>query len=75
MQSGAADCERGIEKCFLKVALTCLGTMAAAIQPNSLWNYQKTFDKTFFTTCLPRLYMYLLDLDNLDQIAALETTP
>ena len=27
-----------------KVPLTCLGCMAAAVQPNSLWNFQKTFN-------------------------------
>ena len=30
--------------------------LAAAVQPNCLWNSQKTFYKTFFTTCRPRLY-------------------
>ena len=30
--------------------------MADAEQPNSLWNYQKTFYKTFSTSCCPRVY-------------------
>ena len=29
--------------------------MAAAVQPNCLWNPHKTFYKTFFQTCRPRL--------------------
>ena len=35
---------------------TVLGSMAAAVQPNGLCNYRKTFYNTFFTSCRPRLY-------------------
>ena len=56
LQSGAAGCEKGFVKCFLKVLLACRGSMAAAVQPNVLWNSYKTFYKTFFTICRPRLY-------------------
>ena len=37
--------------------LACLGSMAAAVQPNSLWNSQKTFYKLFSTSCCPRVYL------------------
>ena len=30
--------------------------MAAAVHHNGLWNSQKTFYKTFSTSCLPRVY-------------------
>ena len=30
LQSGAATCSEGFVKCFLKVPLACLGSMAAA---------------------------------------------
>ena len=43
--------EKKIEKCFLKVTLPCMGSTAAAVQPNGLWNSQKTFYKTFGTSC------------------------
>ena len=33
-----------------------MGSMAAAVQTKGLWNSQKTFYKTFLTTCCPRLY-------------------
>ena len=45
-------------KCFLKVPLTCLGSMVAAVQPDGLQISQKIFYKTFFTTCRPRLYKF-----------------
>ena len=53
---GAATCSKGFAICFLKVALSCLGSMEAAVQPNGLGNSQKTFCKTFWTSCRPRLY-------------------
>ena len=31
-----------------------MGSMAAAVQPNSLWNSQKTFYKTLSTSCSPQ---------------------
>ena len=45
--SGAATCENGFVKCFLEVPLACLGSMAAALQPNSLGNSRKKVNKTF----------------------------
>ena len=33
--------------------------MAAAVQPNGLWNCQKTVYKTFWTSCSPILYLQL----------------
>ena len=54
---GAATCSKRFVICFLKVPLACLGGMAAAVQPNSLGNSQKTVNKTFGTSCLPNQYM------------------
>ena len=34
IQSGAAAYSEGFVKCFLKVPLACMGSMAAAVQPN-----------------------------------------
>ena len=50
VQSGASGYEKGFVKWYLKVPLACLGSTAAAVQPNGLWNSQKTVYKTFFTT-------------------------
>ena len=50
IQSGAAGSEKGFVKCSMKVPLAC---MAASVQPNCLWNCQKTFYKTFFTPAAP----------------------
>ena len=58
LQSRAACCVKGFVICFLVVPLACLGSMAAAVQPNSLWNSQKTCYKTFPTTCRPRLHIF-----------------
>ena len=33
--------------------LSCLGSMAAAVQPNIMWNSQKTYNKIFPTSCYP----------------------
>ena len=52
VRSGAATRKKGFVICFLKVPLACLGSMAAAVQPDSL---RKTFYKTFFMSCRPRL--------------------
>ena len=38
LQGGAATCSKGFVTCFLKVPLACLGSMAAAVQPNSQGN-------------------------------------
>ena len=50
VQGGASGCEKGFVKCFLKVFLDSLDSMSAVVQPNGLWNSQKTFYKNFFTT-------------------------
>ena len=55
---GAATCSKGFVLCFLKVPLACLGSMAAAVQLNSLGNSWKTFYKTLGTSCCPRLYLH-----------------
>ena len=39
---GAATCSEGFVMCFLRVPLACLGSMAAAVQPNGLGNSQFT---------------------------------
>ena len=52
--SGAATCENGFVKCFLEVALACLGSMAAAVQPNSLRNSQITVYKNLFHNPTPQ---------------------
>ena len=57
IQSGAAGSEKGFDKCFLKVLLACLGSMAAAVQLNCLGNSRNTFYKTFGTSWRPRLYV------------------
>ena len=44
---GAATCSEGFVIYPKKVPLTCLGCMAVAVQPNSLWNFQKINNKTF----------------------------
>ena len=62
LQSWAETCSKGFVICFLKVPLACLGSMAAAVQPNSLGNSQKTFHKTFGTSCRPILYFPLIAL-------------
>ena len=56
LESGAAGCKRGFVTFLLKVPLPCLSCMAVAIQPNCLWNSQKTFYKAFYSTCCSRLY-------------------
>ena len=53
---GAATCSEGFVVCFLKVPLACLGSMAAAVQPNSPGNSQKTVNKTFGTSGRPTQY-------------------
>ena len=42
-------------KMFSESSLACLGSTAAALQPQGLWYSQKTFYKTLFTTWCPRL--------------------
>ena len=42
---GAATCFDGFVICFLKVPLACLGSIAAAVQPNSLGTLRKHFIK------------------------------
>ena len=41
---------------FSKSSLACLGNMAAEVQPNGLWNSQKTVYKTFRTSGRPTHY-------------------
>ena len=53
----AATWSEGFVKCFLKVQLACLGSMAAVVQTNGLCNSYKTLYKTFGTSCRPRLYL------------------
>ena len=50
IHSGASGCEKGFVKCFVKVPLAYLSSMAAAVQPIGQWNSRKTFYKTYFTT-------------------------
>ena len=50
---GAATCSEGFVVCFLKVPLACWGSMAAAVQPNSLGNSKKTSYKTSLNKCPP----------------------
>ena len=52
----AATCSEGFVICFLKVPLACLGSMAVAVQPKSLWNSQKIVYKTFRTSGRPTRY-------------------
>ena len=50
IQSGAAALSKGFVKCFLRVPQV-VGCTAAA-----MGNFQKTYYKTFGTSCRPRLY-------------------
>ena len=60
VQSGVATCSEGCVIYFLKIIIfACRGSMATAVQPNSLGNTRKTFYKTFRTSCRPRLYIYV----------------
>ena len=43
LQSGAVTCYKGFVLCFLIVPHACLGSIAAAVHINGLWNSQKTF--------------------------------
>ena len=56
IQGAAAGCTQGFVKCFFQVPPACLGSTAAAVQPNGLWNSRKTFFKTLYTTCCRTLY-------------------
>ena len=42
---GVVTCSEGFEIFFLKVSLPCLGSMAAAVQPNNLGTLRKHFTK------------------------------
>ena len=55
IQPGAATCSEGFVICFWKVTLACLGSLAAAVQPNGLGNSQKKGYKTVGTSFRPRL--------------------
>ena len=70
---GAAACSEGFVACFLKVPLACLGSMAAALQPNSLGTLRRYFTKPSLqpdapdcsvecSFCLPRVPAAGLDL-------------
>ena len=50
----AGNLFRDFDKCFLKVPLACLGSMAAAVWPNSMCNTQKTFYKTCWNKLPPQ---------------------
>ena len=52
-------CSEGFVICFLKVPLACLGSMAAAVEPNSLENSQKKVNKTFGTSGSSTRYVAL----------------
>ena len=54
VQSGASGCEKGFVKCFLKVPLSYLGSTAAAVQPNGLWNFQKHVLQNLFHNQAPQ---------------------
>ena len=53
-QSGASGCEKGFVKCFLRVPLACLGSMATAVEPNSLGTLRKMLTKPFTQPDAPR---------------------
>ena len=50
IQGYSSGHRKGFVKCFMKVLLACLGSMAAAVQPNGLGSFQKIFYKTFSMT-------------------------
>ena len=58
----AATCSEGFAICFLEVPHAGLGSMAAAVQPNSLGNSQKKVNKTFGTSGRPTRYKKILFL-------------
>ena len=55
---GEATCSEGFVMCFLKVPLACLGSMAAAVQPNSLGNSQKS-KQNLWNKCTPPRYQII----------------
>ena len=51
----------------MKVSLACLGSRAAAVQPNSLWNIlQNVFQ--CFTNCRPRVYKIVMKVSVLQVV-------
>ena len=56
---GAATCSEGFVLCFLKVPLACWGSMAAAVQPNSLGTLRKRLTKPLGTSGRPTWYVLL----------------
>ena len=59
---GAATCSKGFVACFLYVPLACLGSMAAAVQPNSLGTLKKQFTKPSVQVAAPPTVVVLVDL-------------
>ena len=57
VQSGVSGCEKCVASVVWESPLAWLGSTTTAAQPNGLWNCEKTFYTTFFTTCRPRLYI------------------
>ena len=57
---GAATCSEGFVMCFLKIPLACMGSMAAAVLPNGLGNFQKFVYKTFGTSGPPGIRLLLI---------------
>ena len=51
---GAVTCSEGFVTVFLKVPLACLGSMAAAVQHNSLGTLRKHFTKPSEQEAAPR---------------------
>ena len=54
MLGGAATHSEGFITYFLKVPLACLGSMAAAVQPNSLGTLRKHLTKPLEQVAAPR---------------------
>ena len=75
LQSVAATYSEGFVICFLKVPLAGLSRMTAAVQPNTLGNSQKTFNKTFGTSCRPTLYGVRFHITFLKLTTSLNSIP
>ena len=65
---GAATCFEGFVICFLKVPLACLGSVAAAVQPNSLGTLGKHFTKPLEQVAAqPRSLRFIAEAINFDR--------
>ena len=53
-------CEKGVVKWFFGSSLACFGNTAAAVQPNSLWNFQNIFKQNLFPNLTPQTVSHFM---------------